>query len=267
VILESGGTELYWETAGSGEPLLLVMGLGMPATGWWRAVPVLAERFRVIAFDNRGSGRSGRTPGPYSVGQLAADALAVLDAAGEASAHVYGVSLGGMVAQELALSAPDRVRSLVLGATTAGGREHELPDEETVGFLRRRGSMSAEEGVWASIPYMYGPATLERAAERIADDVEQRLRFPPDRVGYQAQLAAASAHDTVSRIGALAMPALVLHGTADRIVPISNGERLAERLPDAQFEALAGAGHLYLTDAPESAGLVVRFLRQTGAAA
>jgi 3-oxoadipate enol-lactonase len=260
VIVESGGTALYWEAAGSGEPVLLLMGLGMPATAWWRTVPVLAERFRVLAFDNRGSGRSGRPRGPYSLRQLAADALAVLDAAGEESAHVYGVSLGGMVAQELTLRTPERVRSLVLGATTAGGRDHELPDEETVGFLRRNGTMPAEEGIWASIPYMYGPSTLERAAARIAEDVEQRLRFPPDRTGYQAQLAAAWTHDTASRLGAITTPTLVLHGTADRIVPFANGRRLAERLPAARLHALVDAGHLYVTDAPESADVVAAFL-------
>ncbi|NUR76767.1 MAG: alpha/beta fold hydrolase [Thermoleophilia bacterium] len=261
MVVESDGTTLYWETAGSGEPVLLVMGLGMPATGWWRTIPVLARRFRVIAFDNRGCGRSGRPRGPYSLAQLVGDALAVLDAAGEQSAHVYGISLGGMVAQELALRAPSRVRSLVLGATTAGGAEHELPDDETVGFLRRRGSMPPEEGVWASIPYMYGPATLEQAPARVAEDLEQRLRFTPDRDGYLAQLAAAWTHDTSARLEEIGMRTLVLHGNADRIVPIANGRRLAERLPDARFHELDGAGHLYMTDAPDADQIVLRFLR------
>jgi 3-oxoadipate enol-lactonase len=261
VLAENDGATLYWESAGSGEPVLLVMGLGMPATGWWRTAPVLARRFRVLTFDNRGSGRSGRPRGPYTLAQLAGDALAVLDAAAEASAHVYGVSLGGMIAQELALRAPERVRSLVLGATTAGGPEHEPPDEETLGFLRRRPAMPPEEGVWASIPYLYGPRALERAADRIAEDVEQRLRFPPDRTGYEAQLAAAMRHDTTARLAAIAAPTLVLHGDADRTVPVGNGRRLAERLPAARFHLLAGAGHLYMTDAPESDEAVVRFLR------
>lgn len=259
MLAENDGTTLYWESTGSGEPVLLVMGLGMPATGWWRTAPVLAKRFRVLAFDNRGCGRSGHPRGPYTLGQLADDALAVLDAAGEASAHVYGVSLGGMIAQELALRAPDRVCSLVLGATTAGGAEHEQPDEETLGFLRRRGAMPPEEGVWASIPYVYGPATLEHAAERIAEDVEQRLRFAPDRGGYEAQIAAASRHDTTARLTAIDAPALVVHGDADRIVPVGNGRRLADRLPSGRFHLLAGAGHLYMTDAPEADDVVVRF--------
>jgi 3-oxoadipate enol-lactonase len=260
VLAENDGTTVYWESAGSGEPVLLVMGLGMPATGWWCTAPVLAERFRVLAFDNRGCGRSGRPRGPYTLAQLAGDGLAVLDAAGEASAHVYGVSLGGMIAQELALRAPERVRSLVLGATTAGGPEHEQPDEETLGFLRRRGAMPPEEGVWASIPYVYGPATVERAPDRVAEDVEQRLLFAPDRSGYEAQLAAASGHDTTGRLAAIVAPALVVHGDADRIVPVGNGRRLAELLPTAHFHLLAGAGHLYMTDAPESDEAVLRFL-------
>jgi pimeloyl-ACP methyl ester carboxylesterase len=259
LIVEHDGTTLYWESTGSGEPVLLVMGLGMPATGWWRTAAVLAKRFRVLAFDNRGCGRSGRPRGPYTLEQLAADALAVLDAAGETSAYVYGLSLGGMIAQELALRAPERARSLVLGATTAGGPEHEPPDEETLGFLRRRGAMPHEEGVWASIPYVYGPATIERTPHRVAEDLEQRLRFAPDRGGYEAQFAAASRHDTTTRLAAIAAPALVVHGDADRIVPVGNGRRLAERLPAASFHPFAGAGHLYMTDTPEADEIVVRF--------
>jgi pimeloyl-ACP methyl ester carboxylesterase len=267
VLAERNGTTLYWEAEGSGEPVLLVMGLGLAATGWWRTIPVLARRFRVLSFDNRGCGRSARPRGPYTLAQLAEDAVAVLDAAGEQSAHVYGISLGGMVAQELALRWPERVRSLVLGATTAGGVEHEPPDRETVDFLQRCATMRPEEGVWASIPYVYGSA-LERAASRVAEDVEQRLRFPADRDGYRAQLAAASAHDTTGRLAAIAAPTLVLHGSADRIVPIANGRRLAEHLSTSRFEELAGAGHMYTTDAAQADEIVVRFLRaqpRTGA--
>src|SRR5512132_2898485 len=110
------GVRLHWEdTGGSGPPVLLVMGLGMNATGWWRTVPVLAQAgLRVLAFDNRGVGRSDRPPGPYTVAEMADDCAAVLDAAGEETAHVYGISLGGMIAQEFALRHPGRLRSLVL---------------------------------------------------------------------------------------------------------------------------------------------------------
>jgi pimeloyl-ACP methyl ester carboxylesterase len=184
---ERDGVRLYWEEAGSGDPVLLIMGLGMNATGWWRTIPVLAEHHRVLAFDNRGVGRSDRPPGPYSVPMLADDAAAVLAAAGVESAHVYGISLGGMIAQEVALRHGARVRGLVLGATTAGGALGVPAAEETLAFFRRRGQMPAEEGVWASVPYNYSARTRREHGDRIAEDIVQRLRYPIESAPYLAQ--------------------------------------------------------------------------------
>jgi 3-oxoadipate enol-lactonase len=259
-VAHSGDTELYWESTGAGAPVLLVMGLGMNATGWWRTVPVLAERFRVLAFDNRGVGRSARPPGPYSMERLAADAVAVLDAAGEESAHVYGISLGGMIAQEMALRHPARVRSLVLGATTAGGPGHVAPAPGTLQFFERRASMPPEEAVWASVPYNYGAATRERHAQRIGEDIVERLRFPFEPEPYRAQLAAALAHDVDGRLGDLRVPTLVVHGDEDRMIPAANGERLAAAIPGARLSRWPGAGHLYFTDEPRADLDVLEFL-------
>ena len=144
---------IHYESTGSGPPVLLVMGLGLPAAAWWRTVPVLAESLRVIAFDNRGSGRSDGPPGRYSIAGMAVDAVAVLDAAGIERAHVYGISMGGMIAQETALRYPDRVVALALGATSAGGAAATPPDADTMAFLQRRPAMPAE-GRWASVPYV-----------------------------------------------------------------------------------------------------------------
>ena len=251
---------LYYESTGSGHPVLLISGLGMAATGWWRTIPVLAQGLRVLAFDNRGVGRSELTRGPYSLDQLADDAVAVLDAAGEESAHVYGLSMGGMIAQQVALRHPERVRALVLGASTAGGPRHELPDEATLAFMERRAAMRPEEAVWAAVPFNYGRATRERHADRIGQDIVQRLRYPISRAGYEAQLAAAWGHDTSRRLDRIAAPTLVLHGSEDRIVPIANGVRLAEGIRGARLKVLRGAGHLYTTDAPQADRHVLRFL-------
>src|SRR5438067_44030 len=167
------------------------MGLGMASTVWWRTIPVLAKGLRVVSFDNRGVGRSDCPRGPYTLTQMADDALAVMDAAKLKSASIYGISLGGMIAQELALRHPERVRALVLGATTAGGTRHQLPNRDVLDFLRRREDLPFEEAVWASVPYNYGSATRARHAERIGQDVVQRLLFPPNPEGYRAQLSAA----------------------------------------------------------------------------
>ena len=254
------GAELYWESTGAGAPVLLVMGLGMNATGWWRTVPVLAESLRVIAFDNRGAGRSDKPEGPYSVTQMADDAMAVLDAAGEPEAHVYGISLGGMIAQQIALRHPERVRSLVLGATTPGGQRAVPLAPDVVAFFLRRREMPAYEAAWASVPYSYGEETRLRGGQRIAEDVERRLRYPIEPVGYAGQLEAAMHHDTSERLGELSKPTLVVHGDADRIVPTGNGRILAESIPGARLELLPGAGHLYPTDAPGADRAVLDFL-------
>src|SRR5688572_23848333 len=128
MLVTNQNIRLRYDLTGAGPAVLLIMGLGLPAAAWWRSIPVLNRSLRVIAFDNRGSGGSDRPPGPYSMADMATDAAAVLDAAGVEHAHVYGISMGGMIAQELALRHARRVRSLVLGASSPGGRAATPPD-------------------------------------------------------------------------------------------------------------------------------------------
>lgn len=251
---------LHFESTGSGTAVLLVMGLGLPAAAWWRTVPILGRALQVIAFDNRGSGRSDRPPGPYSLADMAADAVAVLDAAGVEHAHVYGVSMGGMIAQEIALRHPDRVRALVLGATSAGGAAATPPDADTIAFLQRRPAMPAEEGRWASVPYVYSARTLREAGHRISEDLARRQLSPFHADGYRAQLAAAVAHDADSRLSGIAAPTLVVHGIEDRMVPPDNGRALAAAIPGAELRLLDDAAHLYTTDEPSADDHVLRFL-------
>jgi 3-oxoadipate enol-lactonase len=252
---------IHYESTGTGAPVLLVMGLGMSLTGWWRTVPVLASAgLRVITFDNRGVGRSGRPPGPYTTAMLADDAVAVLDAASLERAHVYGISLGGMIAQEIALRHPGRVARLVLGATTAGGPAATVADDATLAFFTRRGLMPAPEAVWASVPYNYSTQTRGEHGERIAQDIAQRLRYPIEPEFYAAQLAAAIAHDTQDRLAEIQAPTLVVHGLQDVMVPPANGHVLARLIPGARLLELTGAAHLYPTDDPRADVEIAAFL-------
>jgi 3-oxoadipate enol-lactonase len=260
VFASNENVRLHYESSGAGPVVLLVMGLGLPAGAWWRTLPVLCPSFRVIAFDNRGSGRSDCPPGPYSIAGMAADAVAVLDAASVGRAHVYGVSMGGMIAQELVLRYPERVRALVLGATSAGGRSATPPDADTIAFLRRRAAMPAEEGRWASVPYVYSDRTRREHGDRIGEDFARRRSFAFDPDGYGAQLAAAVQHDAGTRLGAITAPTLVVHGREDRMVPPDNGRALAAAIMGAELRLLDDAAHLYTTDDPAADEQVLRFL-------
>lgn len=256
----NGTVSLHYESMGAGAPVLLVMGLGMNATGWWRTVPVLAAAgLRVLTFDNRGVGRSDRPPGPYTTALMADDAVAVLDAAAVQRAHVYGISLGGMIAQEIALRHPDRIARLVLGATTPGGDSAIPADGQTLEFFQRRGQMPAEEAVWASVPYNYSTVTRAQHGDRIVQDVRRRLRYPIEPAPYAAQLAAALSHDARDRLARITAATLVVHGQEDVMVPPANGRLLASLIP-ARLLELGGAAHLYPTDEPDADREIADFL-------
>jgi pimeloyl-ACP methyl ester carboxylesterase len=252
-------TQLYWESTGEGPPVLLVMGLGLSGGAWWRTVDALSRRFRVITFDNRGVGRSrGITPA-YTTEALADDAVAVLDALKITKANVYGLSLGGMVAQQIALRHPGRVRSLVLGATTPGGRRAKTADEDVMTFFFSRDQRPREEAAWASVAYNYGQRCREQHADRIAEDIRRRLAAKFDEDAYKAQLMAAALHNCTSRLDRIKVPALVVHGKDDRVVPVANAHLIASRLPHGRLHLLEGIGHLYTTEAPEADAEVGQF--------
>src|SRR5262249_33146086 len=158
-ITTNQGVKIFWNEEGAGEPLLLIMGLGYPSAAWYRTRPILSSKFRTIALDNRGVGQSDMPPGPYPIAVMAADAAAVLDAAGVESAHVFGISMGGMIAQEFALQYPHRVRSLILGCTAAGGPNAVRSEPEATQMLLARGAMTGEEAARAAVPFIYDPGT------------------------------------------------------------------------------------------------------------
>jgi 3-oxoadipate enol-lactonase len=244
-------TALHWESTGAGDPVLMIMGLGLSGGAWWRTVPVLSRSLRVITFDNRGVGRSRSRFHSYTTEAMADDAASVLDAAGVERAHVYGFSLGGMVAQQLALRHAERVRSLVLGATHAGGPRAVRPDSEVIAFFRRRVSMTAKDAARASVPFNYGPRSRREHEDRIAEDIRRRLEHPFPEQAYRAQMVAATLHNCYRRLKRIDAPTLVVHGREDRMVPADNAAILAERIPAAVLRILDDAGHLYSTEQPE----------------
>lgn len=261
----SDGTSLHYEIHGSGEPVLLIMGLGSNAYGWYRTIPWLRERHRVIAFDNRGTGRSDVPPGPYAIAGMAADAAAVLDAAGHDRAHVVGASLGGMIAQRYALAYPNRLRSLVLVCTTPGGPNSARASGEVMRAMVQGGDDPAtvyRQNAW----FLYGEKTRTHHPERIEEDLVERSRIPTAPAGYLGQLQAAMGHDTWNELSSIPTPTLVVHGDADVLIPTDNGRFLATRIPGAELVLIAGAGHMLQADAGDVVrGAVVDFFTRVDA--
>jgi 3-oxoadipate enol-lactonase len=260
VVRREDGADIWWEATGpEGAPaIVLVMGLGYPAAMWWRQIPALSERYRVIVVDNRGAGHTGDVvAAPYTIETMAGDVVAVMDAAGETSAHLVGISMGGLIAQEVALTQPGRVRSLVLLATHAG-LPHATFLPEAVEMLQKRATMTADEAAEASIPFNYAPRTPRSLIEQ---DWAVRLPLAATTAGYVAQATGGVTWTSLERLPDLKAPLLVVHGEGDLLVPLANGQLIAQTVPGAELVVVAGANHVLTTDkADEVNALVLAWL-------
>ncbi len=246
---QNQGARIYWDQQGEGAPLLLIMGLGWTSQMWHRSRPVLSTQFRTIALDNRGVGQSDVPPGPYPIALMASDAAAVLDAAGVERAHIWGMSMGGMIAQEFALQYPQRVRSLILGCTAPGGPNAVQAEREVIQLLFAPRT-TPEEMAKAINPYIYDAGTPDARKE---EDLAVRRPWFPTAEGYLAQLQGIMAWEAYSRLPQIAAPTLVIHGESDRLVPPENGRRIAARIPNAELVLIPHASHIFPTDQTEAA--------------
>jgi 3-oxoadipate enol-lactonase len=254
----SDGVRLAYEELGAGEPVLFVQGLGYDRRGFGPLPRLLADDFRVIVFDNRGVGDSDVPEGPYSVAQMAADAVAVLDAAGVDSAHVLGVSLGGYIAQEVAVRRPERVRRLVLVSTAPGGpNQYPMPPRGVEAFGRYP-TMEREAGLRLMVENSLGDHAVRERPELVEEVYAYRLERAPAIAGWQAQAYAGATFDAFDRIPAIAAPTLVIQGGADTVVDPRNADLLAERIPGAMVHVVPDRGHLVIWQEGELLAPVVR---------
>ena len=257
--------KLAWERHGAGDPVLLIHGLGYARWGWEPVLPGLAERFEVVLFDNRGIGESDAPPGPYTAAEMAADAIQVLDEAGVDRAHVVGTSLGGMVAQELALAHPERVDRLVLACTTPGGSRAQPMPDVTVRLIAEAAGLEPAVALRRFVENALAPATVAEQPELVERIMEHRLRTAQAPLAWAAQAAAGATFDAYERLGDLRARVLVQHGSEDVVVDPRNGELLAELLPDARLARFDGCGHLFFWEEPERfVSSVTAFLEDHG---
>jgi 3-oxoadipate enol-lactonase len=254
-VVDTGSVQLSYERSGSGPPLLLIMGLSGTALHWGE--PFLEELrgdFEVIVYDHRGVGESSRVEVPFSIADLATDAAGLLSALELESAHVFGISMGGMIAQELALAHPEQVRTLTLGCTYAGGPGSPLPAQPELGAAIMSGDRErALRAMWEANVSQAFAQNAEAYGRFHAIGLERRVALEVT----MEQLSAITRHDTSARLGQLEMPVLVVHGTEDQIIPVEHGRRVAELIGESRLEIWPAIGHLFFWELPErSAGLV-----------
>jgi pimeloyl-ACP methyl ester carboxylesterase len=257
--VDAAGTELHYLRAGAGEPLLLIQGMSATHLAWGR--PFLGElerSFNTIVFDNRGMGLSGEAELPFTIADLAADTAALLDALELERVHVVGISMGGMIAQELALAHPERVRTLTIGASYCGGPEATLMAPEDLQMLGAAYASGEPEQVFRAMWEINLSPDFRADDSRFTAFTEMGSALPAPQPVVLQQMRACAAHDTHERLGQIELPTLVIHGDVDRLLGYSNGRQIAGLIPDARLETLAGVGHMFWWEQPQRSAELIR---------
>jgi len=255
--IQTGRLNTYYELHGEGEPLLLIRGLGSTCDGFKAQVEGLSPYFRVISFDNRCVGRTDQPQVPFTIADMADDTAALIDALGFKSVHVFGVSLGGMVAQELVLRHPEKVRRLVLACTHAGPRTASRSPEWAVQIFNESRDMPREAALRHSIPLLFSKKTVEERPELIEETLAVMANNNQPKTSYLLQLGAVMLHDTADRLGRITHPTLVLTGTEDTLVDPDNSRLIARLIPGARLLEFEEAGHVFFTEKADEVNRVL----------
>jgi 3-oxoadipate enol-lactonase len=258
--VEVGDISLHYEIHGDGEPLLLIMGFGANSSWWLPQIPALSREYQVVTFDNRGTGGSDKPDIPYTMPMLVADAAGLLAAIGVDSANVFGVSMGGMIAQGLALSHPEKVISLILGCTTPGGPNSIPPTPEATRVLfdgSRRQRLTLAEQTEELLPFLYSQDFIDNNPEFVAELTAEMAENPTPNHAFRRQGEATMHFNVYDRLPEINAPTLVISGTADRIVPMENSRILASRIPGAELALLGNMGHGFVAEAHEETSQAV----------
>jgi len=259
------GVRLFYEESGAPDapPLVLIMGWGGDHTAWALQAPAFAVEYRVIAVDNRGAGQSDVPEAPYTIPGMAGDVVGLMDVLGIRRAHICGASMGGMIAQELTLRHPDRVRTLELHCTTAGIDAYGRFLIDTLVAVKARGDR--EENVRAIMPWILCRKTMAERPDFIRFWIERALAYPyPIGLeGLSRQADAIRGHDTAARLGEIRVPTLITTGTEDILVPPMSSRDLHARIPGSELATIEDAGHLhFIEQASLFNGICLEFLQK-----
>jgi pimeloyl-ACP methyl ester carboxylesterase len=258
-----GDIDVYYEEQGSGDPLLLIMGLAADSVAWMFQVPDFSQRYRTITFDNRGVGRSSKPAGPYTIHQMADDAAGLLDFLKIDRAHVVGVSMGGMIAQELALRHPGRVHGLVLACTYPEPdadieRQRQFSISQFGGTITASGEMKIDLGAIDPLgffqhllPTVFNQEFIDRELPKLIQVFSGALQYGFSMEAILGQVSAVMSHKATDRLHEILNPTLVITGDADRLIPPANSDILAKHIPNAKLVKIPGGSHGFNFETPE----------------
>jgi len=265
-ITKANGINIYYEIHGEGEPLVLIQGYGSNSSSWISQVMVFSRKYKVITFDNRGTGRSDKPDISYTTKTMAEDVKGLLDILDIDAAHICGASMGGLIAQEFAINSPKQVISLILACTHCGGTHaitrgpvsnENLFDEERMKQITERQRMEGQ------LPFLFSPGFIKTHPNILDNMMAQRLEYPTPLHGYKRQAEAIMHHDTYNRLPQIKAPTLIIHGAADPGVLVANARILSSRIPDAELVILKGLRHAFVAEKPEEVHrIILDFLRR-----
>ncbi|RJX35387.1 MAG: alpha/beta fold hydrolase [Desulfarculus sp.] len=245
------GIDIYYELHGSGPPLVMIMGLRRNAEWWYQQIPVLSRHFRLLVFDNRGSGRSGQPEMEYSIALFADDTAALMEHLNLESAAVLGYSMGGYIAQELAIRYPEKVQRLILVSTSAGGASAVRMDPARQKEFEDVAGLSPEQVLQKNLDIYFAPGFIAAHPDQIARFMTVSLRHAQPPEAFLRQYQACLRHDTTDRAGRIKAPVLIMTGDDDPLVPPGNSYILKELLPRAQLKVFPGGRHSFLIQMPQ----------------
>lgn len=264
--LKVGDLNMHYHVRGKGPPLVLIMGLSGDLTWWERLAGRLEDRFRLILFDNRGAGLTDKPEQKYSIPLFASDTTGLMDGLGVSRAHVFGVSMGGMIAQEVALRYPGRVERLALGCTHSGGQGMIMPSAEAIQKMTLTRGKSLEEIGRQIISILFSPSFQARDPQCIETMVRRYVSNPPERKAFTSQFWAVLGHNCFDRLQEIRKSTLLLTGDEDVLVPPDNSRVIESRIPGSRLLILPGAGHAFFIEDPDRTAhhLIKHFLDSTG---
>src|SRR4030042_4937752 len=254
--------EIYYELHGQGEPLVLIMGLRRNIEWWYHQIPTLSKHFKVLAFDNRGAGRSGKPKMDCSIRLFADDTAGLIESLGMKKAHIFGLSMGGYIAQELAINYPHIVKSLILACTGPGGERAVLMSPERLKKFTANEGLSPEKILQKDMDIYFSDKFISGHTEKITEFIEISLRYyqPPD--AFMRQFAACLKHDTAKRLQSITVPMLIMSGDDDLLVPPENSRILKEFIPHAELNFFRGKRPcFFIEEARQFKRKVISFLK------